>query len=76
MRYHPNDCFIVANDPYYCEPNAYCPVQPCRDVRGSGQFQREESCTTPNKAGGFRRRYSNCLAGPCHQKGSVLQFRA
>jgi hypothetical protein len=25
MRYHPNDCFIVANEPYQCEPNGYCP---------------------------------------------------
>jgi hypothetical protein len=25
MRYHPSDCFIVANEPYQCEPNGYCP---------------------------------------------------
>jgi hypothetical protein len=25
MRYHPSDCFIVANEPYQCEPNEYCP---------------------------------------------------
>ena len=25
MRYHPGDCFIVANEPYQCEPNGYCP---------------------------------------------------
>jgi len=25
MRYHPGECFIVANEPYQCEPNGYCP---------------------------------------------------
>ena len=25
MRYYGGDCFIAANDPYYCEPNGYCP---------------------------------------------------
>lgn len=25
MRYHPSECFIVANEPYQCEPNGYCP---------------------------------------------------
>jgi hypothetical protein len=25
MRYRPSDCFIVANGPYQCEPNGYCP---------------------------------------------------
>ena len=25
MRYHPDDCFLVANEPYQCEPNGYCP---------------------------------------------------
>jgi hypothetical protein len=25
MRYRPSECFIVANEPYQCEPNGYCP---------------------------------------------------
>jgi hypothetical protein len=25
MHYHPSECFIVANEPYQCEPNGYCP---------------------------------------------------
>ena len=36
MRYHPNDCFLVANEPYRCEPNGYCPVPPCPDVQWVG----------------------------------------
>jgi hypothetical protein len=28
MRYYVGDCFIGADDPYYCRPNAYCPCSP------------------------------------------------
>jgi len=25
MRYYAGNCFIAANDPYYCDPSGYCP---------------------------------------------------